>query len=107
MAELDEKFGRALQDRVDYLVKDQTDEENRIYFRLQSFIKIWAASTGGCFDINEQHTGFFESTNTYALRQIDAVFFKKYGLHILEHPQQLQMTDDEWKNGLQPCTKAP
>ena len=106
MAELDEKFGRALVDRIDYLRKNLTDEEKYIYFCLESFIKIWAATTGGNFDINE-HTGFFDSTNTYALRQIDSVFFKKYGLHIVTHAHQLKMTVDEWEKGLKPTQRNP
>lgn len=106
MTELYEQFGRGLADRVAYLVKNLTNEEKYVYFRLESFVNIWAASTGGSSDINE-HTSFFDSTNMYALRQIDAVFFKKYGVHILEHAPQLDMTDDEWKNGIKPSMRAP
>lgn len=99
MAELHERFGRALGERVSYLFKDLTDEGLESNSQLLSFYKIWAASTGGCFGINE-HTAFFNSTNTYALRQIDSVFFKKYGLHIVEFPHILEMTADEWEKGI-------
>ncbi len=99
MTELCEKFGRSLGERVNFLQKNLTEEERKIYHRLPSFINIWTATTGGSIDINE-HTEFFSKTNLYALRQIDSVFFKKYGLHIAEIPEQLDMTPDEWQNGI-------
>jgi hypothetical protein len=75
------EYGTTLQARVAYLQQHLTDEEQKKYFRLNSFINIWFACTGGSFDINE-HTDFFSKTSTYALRQIDAVFFAKFGQHI-------------------------
>ena len=97
-----EEYGQSTGDRVNYLIGALSEEEKRNYFRLESFVKIWAASTGGSFDINE-HTEFFHKTNMYAHRQIDAVFFKKLGLHIERNPHQLEMDEDEWANGIQPC----
>lgn len=99
--DLIEKYGRSTLDRVNYLIKSLSEEEKANYFRLESFIKIWASCHGGSFDINE-HSGFFMQTSTYALRQIDAVFFKKFGVHIERHQHQLSMSDDEWENGIPP-----
>lgn len=99
-----EEYGRSTSERVKYLITNLTDEEKNNYFRLGSFIKIWEASTGGLFDINE-HTDFFKKTNIYALRQIDAVFFKKTGQHIEKNKHQLEMSDDEWLNGIKPCSR--
>lgn len=99
-----EEFGRSTVDRVNYLIEVLTEEEKNNYYRLEYFIKIWAASTGRSFDINE-HTEFFSKTNMYALRQIDAVFFKKFGLHIERNFHQLEMSEDEWANGIQPCSR--
>lgn len=100
-----EEYGRSTGDRVAYLSKALTDEERYNYFRLESFVKIWAASIGGSADITE-YTDFFLRTNVYALRQIDAVFFKKFGLHIERHPHQLQMDEEEWKHGIRPSSRA-
>ncbi|MBX9296643.1 hypothetical protein K5M33_22895 [Chromobacterium vaccinii] len=100
-----EEYGRSTTDRIDYLIKALSDEEKNNYSRLESFIKIWVASTGGSFDINE-HADFFLRTNTYALRQIDAVFFKKFGLHIERHRHQLEMSEDEWEHGISPCSRT-
>ncbi|HHQ6546970.1 TPA: hypothetical protein ACSTJE_001936 [Serratia fonticola] len=102
MKELTE-YGRSTSQRVHYLINELSEEEKKKYFRLDSFIKIWFASTGGSADMNE-HTEFFHRANMYALRQIDAVFFKKYGLHIEQNPHQLQMDEDEWVNGIKPCS---
>lgn len=99
-----EEYGRSTGDRVNYLIGALSEEEKRNYFRLESFIKIWASSTGGSFEINE-HTEFFNKTSMYALRQIDAVFFKKFGLHIERNPHQLEMDEDEWADGIQPCSR--
>lgn len=97
------EYGRTTSDRINFLIKALSEEEKKNYFRLESFIKVWAASTGGCADINE-HSNFFLRTNTYALRQIDAVFFKKFGLHIENKPHQLEMNEDEWENGIKPAS---
>ena len=97
------EYGTTLQARVAYLQQHLTDEEQKKYFRLNSFINIWFACTGGSFDINE-HTDFFSKTSTYALRQIDAVFFTKFGQHIEQHAFQLEMTDNEWQNGIKPAS---
>ncbi|EHE5689963.1 hypothetical protein JMR96_004209 [Salmonella enterica] len=102
MKELTE-YGRTTIDRVNFLINALSEKEKKNYFRLESFIKIWAASTGGSADINE-NTDFFIRTNTYALRQIDAVFFKKFGLHIEKNSHQLQMNEDEWANGIKPIS---
>lgn len=102
MKELTE-YGRTTIDRINFLINALSEKEKKNYFRLESFIKIWAASTGGSTDINE-HTDFFIRTNTYALRQIDAVFFKKFGLHIEKNSHQLQMNEDEWANGIKPIS---
>ncbi|EDX6250406.1 hypothetical protein CSN65_001856 [Salmonella enterica subsp. diarizonae] len=102
MKELTE-YGRTTIDRVNFLINALSEKEKKNYFKLESFIKIWAASTGGSADINE-HTDFFIRTNTYALRQIDAVFFKKFGLHIEKNSHQLQMNEDEWANGIKPIS---
>jgi len=93
------EYGNSTKDRIDFLVKELTNKEKNNYFRLESFITIWAASTGGMMDINE-HNSFFQKTNIYALRQIDAIFFKHFGVHIEKNPHKLEMTDEEWKNGL-------
>jgi len=100
-----EEYGISTPDRIDYLIKALSEEEKYNYFRLESFIKIWAASTGGASDISE-HTDFFLRANTYALRQIDAVFFKKFGLHIERHRHQLEMNEDEWERGISPCSRT-
>ena len=97
------EYGTTLQARVAYLQQHLTDEEQKKYYRLNSFINIWFACTGGSFDINE-HTDFFSKTSTYALRQIDAVFFTKFGQHIEQHAFQLEMTDNEWQNGIKPAS---
>ena len=81
------------------MLKKLTDEERKNSFRLESFVNIWAASLGGTLDINE-HSSFFQKTNMYALRQIDTVFFKHFGVHIEKNPHKLEMTDEEWENGL-------
>ena len=99
-----EDYGRSTGDRINYLIGTLSEEEKYNYFRLESFIKIWAASIGGDFDIDE-HTEFFQKTNMYVLRQIDAVFFKKFGLHIENHAHQLEMNDDEWKGGILPRSR--
>ncbi len=99
-----EEYGRSTGDRVSYLIGALSEDEKYKYFRLDSFIKIWAACSGGSFDINE-HTDFFSRTGMYALRQIDAVFFKKTGLHIERTCDQLEMNEDEWANGIQPCSR--
>ncbi|MES2670483.1 MAG: hypothetical protein V4673_08730 [Pseudomonadota bacterium] len=98
-----EEYGRTTRDRVNYLTGALSKEEKHNYFRLESFITLWAASTGGSFDMNE-HTEFLNRTNMYALRQIDAVFFKKFGLHIERNPHQLEMDEDEWEKGIQPSS---
>lgn len=100
-----ENYGRSTIDRVNYLIKALSDEEKHEYFRLESFIKIWSDSSGGCFDINE-HTEFFSKANMYALRQIDAVFFKKFGVHIERFAHQLEMSPDEWENGIRPSSRS-
>lgn len=101
-----EEYGRSTPERIAYLKQALTDEERYNYFRLESFVKIWEASTGGSFDITE-HTDFFLRTNFYALRQIDAVFFKKFGLHIERNRHQLQMDEDEWEHGINPSSRVP
>lgn len=98
------KYGRSTEDRIAYLVQNLSDEEKYKYFRLPSFIGIWQRSTGGALDLNE-HTEFFCKTNMYALRQIDAVFFKKFGVHIEKIPQALEMNEDEWKNSITPLQR--
>ena len=103
--ELIEKYGRSTVDRVQYLMGALSDKEKYEYFRLQSFVNIWMACVGGCADINE-HTAFFEKTSAYALREIDAVFFKKFGLHIEQHAHQLDVSEEEWKSGIKPCTRT-
>lgn len=50
------------------------------------------------------HSQFFSETQMYALRQIDAVFFTKFGQHIEQHAFQLEMTDNEWQNGIKPAS---
>lgn len=100
--DLDE-CGRSTSERINYLIANLTEDEWYNYFRLRSFIRIWEGSTGGLFDINE-HTKFFRGANTYALRQIDAVFFRKFGRHI-EERHQLEMSDDEWVNGIKPLSR--
>lgn len=97
------EYGRTTIDRVHHLIRELSEEEKKNYFRLDSFIKIWVASTGGSADLNE-HTEFFHQTRIYALRQIDAVFFKKFGLHIESNQHQLQMNEDEWDNGIKPLS---
>jgi len=99
MSELYEKFGTTPEKRVEFLLNDLTEEEFKKYFRLKSFVNIWMASHGGNFDINE-HTNFFKKTYMYSLRQIDSVFFKKYGIHIVEGMAMIEATEDEWKNGI-------
>ena len=96
-------YEMALPARIEHLQRHLTDEEQKKYYRLNSFINIWFACTGGSFDINE-HTDFFSKTSTYALRQIDAVFFTKFGQHIEQHAFQLEMTDNEWQNGIKPAS---
>ncbi|MEG3126775.1 hypothetical protein SC171_17190 [Pantoea cypripedii] len=98
------EYGRTISARVEYLIKELSAEEKINYFRLESFIKLWVASTGGSMDLNE-HTDFFNKTNMYALRQIDSVFFRKFGLHIEKNQDQLQMNDDEWVNGIKPISR--
>ncbi|EEU4849307.1 hypothetical protein HBD74_000286 [Salmonella enterica] len=56
MKELTE-YGRTTIDRINFLINALSEKEKKNYFRLESFIKIWAASTGGSADINE-HTDF-------------------------------------------------
>ena len=99
-----ESYGRSTSDRVEHLKQSLSEEERYSYFKLQSFITIWTASIGGSVDINE-HTVFFSKTNMYALRQIDACFFKKFGVHIENNAHQLEMSDDEWKHGIKPCSR--
>jgi hypothetical protein len=99
-----ESYGRSTFDRINRLFDELSEEEKTIYFRLESFVKIWGASVGGKFDQNE-HTEFFKKTNMYALRQIDSVFFRKYGLHVESHAHQLEMNEIEWDNGLQPLSR--
>ncbi len=96
-----EEYGRSTGDRINYLIKSLSEDEKKKYYRLDSFIKIWAASVGGSADIN-QHTDFFITANNYSLRHIDAIFFKKFGIHIERHAHQLQMSEEEWKNGIPP-----
>lgn len=96
-------YGRKTADRIHYLIENLTEEEKKNYFRLNSFINIWRSSTGGNLDVNE-HTEFFNRTNMYALRQIDAVFFKKFGLHIEQTPHELEMNEAEWENGIKPTS---
>lgn len=98
-----EEYGRSTPDRIRCLMESLTDEERRNYYRLVAFVNIWQSSTGGSADINE-HTEFFTNANRYALRQIDAVFFKKFGLHIERHAHQLSMSEDEWALGIKPCS---
>ncbi|EPQ5229156.1 hypothetical protein LN149_002259 [Providencia stuartii] len=79
---LSDKFGGLqLADRVNYLgndIESNGKDEWAKYPRLLNFIRLWQLSTGGSFDINE-HTDFFSGVNEYSLKQINTVFFERYG----------------------------
>lgn len=81
------EYGRSLSDRVGFLQRNLSSTEIEKNPRLESFINLWLASTGGMFDINE-HSDFFRGVNSYSLEQINCVFLKKYGEHI--DPLQLR-----------------
>ena len=78
---MNDKFGRSLTDRVNYLAQTLTEEDKKNYPKIENFIKIWMLTTGGSFDINE-HTDFFIQTNRYALGQLDKLFKEKFDCSI-------------------------
>ena len=99
------QYGSSISTRIQYLCDNLTDEEQKKFYRLNSFIKIFHVCSGGSFDFGQDtHSQFFSETQMYALRQIDAVFFTKFGQHIEQHAFQLEMTDNEWQNGIKPAS---
>ncbi len=78
---MSQELGRSIGDRVKYLAQGLTDEDRVNHPKIENFIKIWSLSTGGSFDINE-HSDFFQSTNDYALAQMNKLFTAKFNCNI-------------------------
>ncbi len=78
---MSQELGRSIGDRIKYLTQGLTDEDRANHPKIEKFIKIWSLSTGGSFDIDE-HTDFFQSTNDYALTQINKLFTAKFNCNI-------------------------
>ena len=82
-AAIDYKYGRDLQSRVNFLGNNINEsKEWDKYPKLMAFINLFTNSTAGSFDMGTEHDQFFQKTNEYSLKQINNVFFEKYGLHI-------------------------
>ena len=75
------QYGRSADERIKYLLKNLSEEEKAVNFRLNSFVQLWFYSTGGSFDINAD-TDFFNYVNDYSLKKINEVFVKKFGCDI-------------------------
>ncbi|HHX8457947.1 TPA: hypothetical protein ACVO1H_004608 [Vibrio diabolicus] len=82
-AEIQYKYGRDLQSRVNFLGNDLNEnKEWGKYPRLLAFMNIFKNCTAGAFDMGTEHAQFFQDTQDYSLEQINKVFFERYGLHI-------------------------
>ncbi|AXD09948.1 hypothetical protein CHE29_14130 [Salmonella enterica] len=71
-------------------------KEKKNYFRLESFIKFGPPPLVEVLISTNILIFLFEQIRM-RFRQIDAVFFKKFGLHIEKNSHQLQMNEDEWQ----------